>query len=104
LHKLKSLPDSQSSSFQLDVVILSEKYQRIAAICSEDIVVYDYRLGKKVAIRDFMMNAFRQAWAEQLAEKARVEKEIQGIENMVRTLELKTWDQEDAKEDFGSVK
>lgn len=51
-----------------------------------------------------MMDAFRKTWDEQLLEKARVEKEIQDIDTAVRTLEMKTWDREDAKEDFGGVK
>jgi hypothetical protein len=82
-HKLRSLPSPDSSSFILDVLILSELHQRPAARCVEDIVVYDYKAGKKVNIRPFMMRAFEQTWRKQEEEKARVEKRIQEVESAV---------------------
>jgi len=101
LHKLASLPDPKSSSFELHVHILSEKHQRIAASGIEEIVFYDYKLGKKAAIKEFIMDAFRVSWEEQLAEKIRVEEEINDIDKAVGLLELMTWKREGAKEDFG---
>ncbi|PMD50061.1 uncharacterized protein K444DRAFT_604507 [Hyaloscypha bicolor E] len=101
-HKLRSLPSPDSSSFILDVLILSELHQRPAARCVEDIVVYDYKAGKKVNIRPFMMRAFEQTWRKQEEEKARVEKRIQEVESAVGELERETWNREGAVEDLGS--
>ena len=101
-HKLRSLPDKDDSSFILDVMILSELYQRPAARCVEDIVVYDYRKGKKTAIRPFMMDVFRRTWQEQEHARLRNERRIQELDEKVRELELETWDRAGAKEDLGS--
>lgn len=103
-HKLRSLPKPTDSHFILDVMILSELRQRAAARCEEDIVVYDYRKGKKTAIRPFMMDAFRQTWEEQEAERKRVEGRIMDVEWAVRRVEQRTWDRKDAKEDMGGAK
>lgn len=43
-HKLRAAPTASTDSFILDVLILSERHQRPAARCVEDIVVYDYRV------------------------------------------------------------
>jgi hypothetical protein len=103
-HKLRSLPSSSSSSFMLDVMILSELHQRPAARCVEDIVVYDYKKGQKADIRPFMMDMFRKTWEEQEAERGRVEKMIKEVEEGVRRLEQGSWDREGAVEDLGSLK
>lgn len=101
-HKLHSLPDSQDTSFVLDVMILSELHQRVAARCVEDIVVYDYKKGRKTAIRPFMMDALRQIWKEQEENKMRNGKIIVQIEKTLKDLEKNTWDREGAVEDFGN--
>jgi hypothetical protein len=101
-HKLRSFPSPDSSSFILDVLILSELHQRPAARCVEDIVVYDYKAGKKVNIRPFMMRAFEQTWREQEEEKVRVETRKQEVESAVGELERETWNREGAVEDLGS--
>lgn len=101
-HKLRSLPSSDSSSFILDVLILSELQQRPAARCVEDIVVYDYKAGKKVNIQPFMMRAFEQTWKEQEEERRRVEERIEEVERAVGELERETWNKEGAMEDMGS--
>ncbi|KAH9224004.1 thioesterase-like superfamily-domain-containing protein [Leptodontidium sp. 2 PMI_412] len=100
-HKLSYLPLASESSFVLDVMILSELHQRPAARCVEDIAVYDYLKKKKATIRPFMLKAFEQTWAEQEAEKVRVEKRIREIEVTVRDIEKATWDRADAVEDMG---
>jgi len=102
-HKLRSLPNKNDSSFILDVMILSELYQRPAARCVEDVVVYDYRKGKKAAIRPFMMDAFERTWEEQEWAMRRNERRIGELDTLVRELELETWDREGAREDFGST-
>jgi len=100
-HKLSS-PPSQSSpanAFQLDVLIISERHQRIAARCTEDIVVYDYVKGQKVEMRPFMRDAFERLWDEQEGESERVGRRVAEVEEMVNKLEKEL---EGAKEDFGS--
>jgi len=101
-HKLRSLPKEGESSFILDVLILSELHQRPAARCVEDIVVYDYKAGKKVPLQPFMMRAFEETWREQEEERRRVESRIQEIEGLVGELERETWNREGAVEDLGS--
>jgi len=101
-HKLRALPSPTDSSFILDVVILSELQQRPAARCEEDIVVYDYRKGRKVAIRPFMMKAFERTWGEQEEAKRKADKRIKEVEDVVRELEVGCWDKEGAVEDLGS--
>lgn len=103
-HKLRDLPSPSDSHFILDVMILSELHQRPAARCVEDIVVYDYKAGKKVGIRPFMMDAFKETWEEQEAEKKRVERRIEELEGVLRGIEKETWDREGAVEDMGGKK
>ncbi|KAK2630365.1 hypothetical protein QTJ16_001185 [Diplocarpon rosae] len=103
-HKLSYLPSATEFSFVLEVMIISELHQRPAARCVEDIVVYDYKKGKKTTIKPFMMKAFEQTWAEQQAETARVGKRIKELDSIVREIEQNTWDREDAVEDMGQVR
>lgn len=102
-HKLQELPKDTDSNFMLEVVILSELQQRPAAKCEEDIVVYDYRAGRKRTIMPFMMKAFEQTWKAQEETKRRVAKRIEELEGTVRQLEEETWDRADAVEDLGTA-
>lgn len=101
-HKLAHRPSPSDSHFILDVMIVSEMYQRPAARCFEDIVVYDYKVGKKVEIRPFMFKAFEHAWNEQEEAKRRVEARIYDIEERVGQIEAETWNKVGAIEDMGS--
>ncbi|KAL2074193.1 hypothetical protein VTL71DRAFT_7971 [Oculimacula yallundae] len=101
-HKLSHLPTASDSSFVLDVMILSELHQRPAARCVEDIAVYDYLKKQKATVRPFMLKAFEQTWAEQEAEKVRVEKRIKEIESTVKMIEKATWDRDGAVEEIGA--
>jgi hypothetical protein len=101
-HKLAHRPSPNDSHFILDVMILSELYQRPAARCVEDIVVYDYKIGKKVEIRPFMMKAFEHAWEEQESAKRRIEDRIRVVEGRVADIEAGTWNKVGAVEDMGS--
>ncbi|KAL1303185.1 hypothetical protein AAFC00_006610 [Neodothiora populina] len=102
-HKLAQEPEAGSSSFVLDVLILSELHQRPAARLSEDLVLYDYTQGKKAPLRPFMLDAFKQTWRlQEEARKASSEK-VKQLLHTVRQLELDSWDRADAKEDFGSA-
>lgn len=103
-HKLRSMPKASDSSFVLDVMILSELHQRPAARCVEDIVVYDYKKGKKINIPPFMMAAFQKTWDAQEAEKARIEERLKDVIWAVRRTEQRSWDREGAVEDMGGIK
>ena len=101
-HKLRAAPTASTDSFILDVLILSEKHQRPAARCVEDIVVYDYRRGAKSPLRDFMVDRFRETYALQEEGKRRNEAAVRGLLERVERLEKESWDREDAVEDMGS--
>jgi len=102
LHKLAKLPSKGDDNFTLDVVILSELHQRPSARCFEDVVVYDYRKGRKAAIPPWMMEAFEKTWEEQKAEEIKVEKRVSEVNGLIKTLEDETWAKDGAVEDFGS--
>lgn len=102
-HKLRSNPGETTQSLILDVLILSEGKQRAAARCLEDVVVYDYRKGRKTTLPPFMLEQFKQIWKLQEAAKQASNSKLQTIESRVRSLETQTWDRPDAKEDFGSA-
>ncbi|KAM5350663.1 hypothetical protein ACJ41O_007168 [Fusarium nematophilum] len=76
LHKLTRAPDSNTDHVLLEAVILSNRYRRIAARCHEDIVVYDYKAGKKSKLKQFMVKALKDVWEDQEAAKPKAEKEI----------------------------
>lgn len=100
-HKLRSAPTPSSDSFILDVMILSERQQRPAARCVEDIVVYDYKNGRKTPMPPFMLTAFGETY--KLQEEARKinTKKVEALLADLQALEKASWDRSDAKEDFG---
>ncbi|KAG0646793.1 hypothetical protein D0Z07_6481 [Hyphodiscus hymeniophilus] len=102
-HKLRSLPSSSDSAFILDVMILSELHQRPAARCVEDIVLYDYKKGRKTELRPFMLDAFQETWERQEEAKRKMEKRIEELDKLVRDLEMGSWDRAGAVEDFGTT-
>jgi hypothetical protein len=110
-HKLCYAPPAPSSpasasfsTWDLDALILSEARQRAVARCHETIVTYDYNLGRKVeTLPQFMFNQFRQTWELQQEVKETWRQKIDEIEAKVRTLEMDSWDREDAVEDMGSA-
>ena len=71
LHKLRDNPTQNTDHFILNVLILSERHQRPAARCVEDIVVYDYRTAKKSPLPPFMIDKFQETFKlqEQVKEK-----------------------------------
>ncbi|KAK5716656.1 hypothetical protein LTR15_009548 [Elasticomyces elasticus] len=103
-HKISSEPTSGTSSFVLDVLIMSELHQRPAARLVEDIVVYDYTKGKKIALPPFMLNVFRDTWKFQEEAKARNSARVSRLLEDVRKLEQSTWDRSDAVEHMGSAR
>ncbi|KAF5877777.1 uncharacterized protein Bfra_002145 [Botrytis fragariae] len=104
-HKLTHKPKSKDEfSFKLDVLIVSELHQRVAARCEEDIVTYDYVKGKKEGLQPWLLDAFSKTWDEQNAAMNNALKKIKDIEEKVRKLEVDTWDRADAVEDMGTPK
>ncbi|KAL2808368.1 thioesterase-like superfamily-domain-containing protein [Aspergillus granulosus] len=106
-HKLVHDPSSSQSTqfaFHLQVMILSEAKQRPAARCHEDLVTYDYKLGKKAAIPPFLMEQLTKTWKLQEQTKKYWQQRILDIESRVRKLEVDSWDRADAVEDTGSAK
>lgn len=97
-HKLRARPDERTESMVLDVVILSERTQRPAARCLEDVVVYNYRAGKKSGMPAFMLKQFKTIWELQEKEKAASGKKVEQLLEDVRELEKGSWDREEAVE------
>jgi hypothetical protein len=102
-HKLRDAPSHDTDSFIMDVIILSERHQRPAARCVEDIVVYDYKQGKKTALQGYMAEAFMETFNLQEAARKRNTERILGLLAEVERLEKETWNRQDAKEDMGSA-
>ena len=102
-HKLRSAPTASSDSFVLDALILSERHQRAAARCVEDLLIYDYRQGGKTTLKSFMVKAFEDTWVAQEEQKIKTETRVRGLLLRVARLEKESWDREGAKEDMGSV-
>jgi len=102
LHKLRDKPQSDANHFVLDVLILSEAHRRPAARCVEDIVVYDYRKGKKSPLPPFVVEKFRETFELQEEAKGRYGKRVRGIIDRVQRLEKSSWDRADAVEDVVS--
>ncbi len=100
-HKLRSLPTSSTDSFILDVIIISERHQRPAARCVEDLVVYDYRIGKKTPLRAFMLEKFQETWQAQEEARNRNDKRVRGLLERVEKLERESWNRQGAVEDMG---
>jgi hypothetical protein len=103
LHKLRNKPAHNTDHFILDVLILSERHQRPAARCIEDIVVYDYKSAKKSPLPPFMVDKFQETFKLQEEAKENNSRRVRGLLHRVRTLEQGSWDREGAKEDFGSA-
>lgn len=102
-HKIRVMPKDTDSNMLLDVMILSEAKQRIAAKAEEDVVVYNYKAGKKSTLPDYMLAQFKKQFEEQEVAKEQSGKRLREILEQVRALEKETWDRADAKEDFGST-
>lgn len=102
-HKIRVMPEATDSSMLLDVMILSEGKQRVAAKAEEDVVVYHYTQGKKSTLPDYMLTQFKRQFEEQEQAKQNSIKRITDVVNKVQRLEKDTWDRPDAKEDVGSA-
>ena len=101
-HKLRFAPTQSSNSFILDVLILSERHQRAAARCEEDIVVYNYGEGGKTILPTFIADAFQDTFVAQ--EKARMQSrtKVLNVLQQVEKLEKSSWNRPDAVEALGT--
>ena len=102
-HKLRTAPTASTDSFILDVLILSERHQRPAARCVEDIVVYDYRRGTKSPLKDFMVEEFKKTFELQEQSRIRNEQRVSDLLQRIQRLEQQSWDRPDAVEDRGNA-
>lgn len=104
-HKLAAPVKEGDSSFTLEVLMLSERHQRIAARCLEDIVLYDYPAASKIPLsrRPFVLKAFEDLFEAQLRESEGCLRRRHALSQVVRQIEIGSWDREDAKEDLGGV-
>ncbi|KAE8383555.1 thioesterase-like superfamily-domain-containing protein [Aspergillus bertholletiae] len=106
-HKIAHDPaatHSPKDAFYLQAVIISEARQRPAARVHEDLVIYDYKRAKKTEMPPFMLEQFKSTWELQEQAKKFWQQRILDIETRIRTLEVESWDREDAVEDTGSAK
>ncbi|KAA8914287.1 thioesterase-like superfamily-domain-containing protein, partial [Sphaerosporella brunnea] len=87
------LADVKQDSFTLDVIILSEKHQRVAARCWEDIVVYNYKPSDaaqkpgKAPIPQFVQEVFDETLRQQKEVREDASEEIQEIQRQINNLE-----------------
>ncbi|MCJ1254694.1 hypothetical protein MMC24_002509 [Lignoscripta atroalba] len=103
-HRLLSCPSPSSSSIDLSVLILSERHRRPAARLVEDIVFYDYRLGKRAALKPFMVDVLQETWEEQERTRSLCYERASEVEMWVGDLEVGTWKRKGAREDMGGSK
>jgi acyl-CoA thioesterase FadM len=80
LHKLLTRPTAESTNIDMEVVIISEKEQRPAARCFEDIVTYDYRIAKKAPLPSFVVDELDKAYDAQEEVKAETLKKIKELQ------------------------
>lgn len=102
-HKLRKMPDETDDCMLLDVMVLSEGKQRVAARAEEDVVVYNYKKAKKSTLPDYMLVQFQRQFEEQEQAKKENSARVREILRKVQELEKETWDREDAKEDLGGA-
>jgi hypothetical protein len=111
LHKLSALPNPSPATpsapnsppigittFALSAIQLSERHQRPAARCEEEIAVYDYQTGSRAALRPFMADVFARVWAEQEEARRVWGARAKEVERRVGELDRRTWGREGAVE------
>ncbi|KAH7166357.1 thioesterase-like superfamily-domain-containing protein [Dactylonectria macrodidyma] len=87
LHKLVSPPNYDSDHVLLEAVIMSERHQRPAARCFEDIVVFNYKTAQKTPLKGFMVDELRKTYGLQEASKKASEDKVEGIIKAVEEIE-----------------
>jgi hypothetical protein len=86
IHKLSQRPELTSTSIFLEAIILSEQHQRIAARCFEDIVVYDYRKGKKSQMEPFMVTGLGSVFDQQVSAQDEAAKAVAVLQSRLQRL------------------
>ncbi|CAG8961850.1 hypothetical protein HYFRA_00014041 [Hymenoscyphus fraxineus] len=99
--RLRSLPKSSDTSFVLDTSIISNRHQRVAARCEEEIVVYDYTKKRQTPFPPHMTEALENVWLDQEKRQSAVAFNLFCLEVRLMVLEKLTWDRDGAVEDFG---
>lgn len=85
-HKLTDIPDP--STFELQVLILSEAHQRAAARCYETIVTYDYKQNRKTpGLPPFIAEQFDETRKLQEEARTKWQRQVLDIEKRVSALE-----------------
>ena len=87
---------------QLRCSILSHNHQRQAARISEDLLIYDYRLGRKIPLPPWIESVFRKAGADEQESRRSWQARRNEIEIKLGNLEKKTV-LSGEKEDMGST-
>lgn len=87
LHKLSMKPGVDSDIISLDAAIYSEKYQRLAAKCVEEIVVYDYKAAKRTSLRDFMVDDLVKTYDLQQKNQMEMEERVLDMERVLEDFE-----------------
>jgi uncharacterized coiled-coil protein SlyX len=87
LHRIRSLSKVDADRFTLEAVILSEKHRRVAAKCVEEIVVYDYRLGKKAAMDEWLWAGLQRVVEEQEQWKEQCQAQLKQLDEAVTQAE-----------------
>ena len=76
MHKLLAKPTYESTNVEMEVIIFSHQHRRAAARCFEDIVIYDYRVGKKASLEPFMVDELRAVYELQEAARQKAVGEV----------------------------
>ncbi|KAI5458282.1 thioesterase-like superfamily-domain-containing protein [Mariannaea sp. PMI_226] len=87
VHKLLSPPGPDSDHILLEAAIISERHQRAAARCFEDIVVFDYRVAKKTPLKKFMLDEFKKTYQKQETSRRKCIDEINNLFKEIEELE-----------------
>ena len=102
-HKLRSPPSQPRENLSLDVMMVSERHQRVVARCTEDVVIYDYTKGVKSPMEKFMVDQFHALWAQQERTRHGTIRQIKSLLVKVENLEKDSWERQGAAEDTGAA-
>ncbi|CAG2007491.1 unnamed protein product [Fusarium graminearum] len=89
LYKLLEAPTAESTSIKKEAWILSEKYRRLAAKCTEDTAIYDYRTAKKSVLKPFMVEKFQKTFKLQQEREKKYTEEADKLIKAVEELKSK---------------
>ncbi|CAF3646000.1 unnamed protein product [Fusarium graminearum] len=89
LYKLLESPTAESTSIKKEAWILSEKYRRLAAKCTEDTAIYDYRTAKKSVLKPFMVEKFQKTFKLQQEREKKYTEEADKLIKAVEELKSK---------------